>query len=218
MYVDPDGHMPFFILTMLIGAALYGTYRGIKAYNNGVRGGQLVGEIGLEIVIGGAIGAAVGLATGILFAAKATASISAVWAGAKVIGTAYMIGGPGAASYYIYNNMYKWWNGYDLSGFYPLNSCFSSQKSMVLDQGSLIQRFGDTPGSYVSNIGSYYDSSLPYNRIGQIPNFYILNEPINVIGGPADPWFGQPSGGMQYLLPQTIQELLEAGIISVFGG
>lgn len=89
---------------------------------------------------------------------------------------------------------------------------------MILEPGTVIQRFGSPYGSYVSDMGSYYDLSLPYDKIGQSPNFYLVNQPIQVIGGPAAPWFYQSGGGMQYLLPQTIKELIEAGIIAIFGG
>ena len=34
--------------------------------------------------------------------------------------------------------------------------------------------------------------------------------------GQAAPWFGQYGGGIQYVLPQPIQELINSGILSRF--
>lgn len=38
-------------------------------------------------------------------------------------------------------------------------------------------------------------------------------EPINVKAGEIAPWFDEPGGGIQYLLPDTVDELLDAGIL-----
>ena len=38
-----------------------------------------------------------------------------------------------------------------------------------------------------------------------------------VEAGTVAPWFGQYGGGIQYILPQTVQQLLDSGIISIYG-
>lgn len=43
-----------------------------------------------------------------------------------------------------------------------------------------------------------------------------VNQQITVISGQAASWFGQYGGGTQYILPQTIQELINSGILSGF--
>lgn len=47
------------------------------------------------------------------------------------------------------------------------------------------------------------------------PTMYVANQPITVTAGQATPWFGQ-YGGIQYVLPKTIQELINSGILSRF--
>ena len=48
------------------------------------------------------------------------------------------------------------------------------------------------------------------------PSMYVVNQPITVTAGQAAPWFYQYGGGTQYILPQTIQELINLGILSKF--
>ena len=40
-----------------------------------------------------------------------------------------------------------------------------------------------------------------------------LLKPINVKAGEIVPWFDEPGGGIQYLLPDTVDELLDAGVL-----
>ena len=67
MNVDPTG--TFFLTALLIGliagAIIGGTVNGVIAYNNGVRGWDLVGQIALGAVVGGLIGAAAGAVIGV---------------------------------------------------------------------------------------------------------------------------------------------------------
>lgn len=44
-------------------------------------------------------------------------------------------------------------------------------------------------------------------------SIFEVIEPIKVKEGQIAPWFDETGGGMQYMLPNTIDELLEAGII-----
>ncbi|HAR48457.1 MAG TPA: hypothetical protein DCX39_07985 [Firmicutes bacterium] len=43
----------------------------------------------------------------------------------------------------------------------------------------------------------------------------MINCLITIIAGQAAPWFGQYGGGIQYLLPQSVQELINSGILSI---
>jgi hypothetical protein len=42
---------------------------------------------------------------------------------------------------------------------------------------------------------------------------YRIRDPLRALTGTAIPWFGQPGGGMAYLLPRSIGDLLHEGAI-----
>lgn len=58
--------------------------------------------------------------------------------------------------------------------------------------------------------------SLPvsefYNPVGE-PTLYTLLKPIQVQSGTAAPWFGNPGGAIQYLLPLPIAILRQHGFL-----
>lgn len=94
-------------------------------------------------------------------------------------------------------------------------------QSITLQQGTVIQRIGGAEGRFVSP--HYTDPmslSLPYHQMPNMsnPTMYIVKQPITVIVGKAAPWFGQYGGGTQYILPKTIQQLINSGILSILGG
>ena len=99
---DPTGHLPFFLVTGLIGAVAGAIIGGVRAAKSGnsVWKGALKGA-----AIGGAIGLGVGMAAGVVLAGSATASTGAVVAGAGTLASTISTGGLGAGASYIANNV-----------------------------------------------------------------------------------------------------------------
>ena len=222
MYYDPSGHIAFFVVTAIIGAVVG---FGLAAYNDYSQDGVWFnGNIGSYIgyTLGGAaIGAVAGLAASSLLAGNFLASCGQVYAGLQGLAWAYTMGGPAAAGLYMVNNFF---NSIHVNaswlGYWPSNNGFNgSTQSITLQKGTVIQRIGGTGGTFVS---PYYTDpmslSLPYHQMSNManPTIYVVNQPIIVTAGQAAPWFGQYGGGTQYLLPQTIQELINSGILSRF--
>ena len=59
---------------------------------------------------------------------------------------------------------------------------------------------------------------LPYDKIGQGITYLQVMQSIQVLSGKVAPWFGQIGGGVQYLLLDgKIEQLLESGILKIFG-
>ena len=54
---------------------------------------------------------------------------------------------------------------------------------------------------------------LPPDKLGLTPDSYVIKKPLKVLAGQAAPWFGQPGGGTQYLLPKRIEALIRKGIM-----
>ena len=222
MYTDPNGHIAFFVVTAIIGTVVG---FGLAAYNDykedGVWFNSSIESYIKYMLSCATIGALTGLVASSLLVGNFLASCSQVYLGLQGLAWAYTMGGTGAAGLYIANNFL---NSIHVNsswlGYWPSNNGFSgSTQSLTLQQGTVVQRFGGTSGTFVS---PYFTDpmslSLPYHQLPNMnnPNLYIVNYPIIVTAGQAAPWFGQYGGGTQYLLPQTIQELINSGILSKF--
>lgn len=85
-----------------------------------------------------------------------------------------------------------------------------SQHMVTLDKDTLIDRYGAPNGSFVTPAGTLYEMrSLPYFENPYAYHEYRVIEPIeNVKMGEIAPAFDQPGGGIQYLLPASIKDLL----------
>lgn len=87
-------------------------------------------------------------------------------------------------------------------------------KKTTLELGTLIDRYGDENGRFVSPIGTTYTQrSLPPGTYKAPYNVYEVVKPVEVLGGKTLPWFGELGGGTQYKFNMTIKELIEKGII-----
>jgi RHS repeat-associated protein len=94
---------------------------------------------------------------------------------------------------------------------WPPNGGFDGPpRTEVLQPGTRIDRYGPESGGYVSPEGTpfgqrslpaHYENTQPYNT-------YEVVSPIEVQAGPAAPWFGQPGGGTQYQLPDSVGNLI----------
>ena len=97
----------------------------------------------------------------------------------------------------------------NIDGF--LNGKFDE---VTLKPGEKIDRYGSDYGSFASPEGiSYGQRALaPGTDLKPYSVFEVI-KPMKVKAGEIAPWFNEPGGGIQYLLPDIIDELLDAGII-----
>lgn len=67
-------------------------------------------------------------------------------------------------------------------------------------------------GSYVAPVGTPYEmrSLAPGTELKPYKVFEVV-KPVRGEGSVIAPWFGQPGGGMQIKLNNTIQELIDSG-------
>ncbi|KAI6749489.1 hypothetical protein HG530_014903 [Fusarium avenaceum] len=80
--------------------------------------------------------------------------------------------------------------------------------SMVLQVGTLVDRFGSEYGSFISAASAPYSQrALPPSNLATNPdtsdfpyNYHVYRviKPLTVVGGPIAPWFGQPGLGAQF--------------------
>lgn len=107
-----------------------------------------------------------------------------------------------------------------LQPYYPPNDGFSGVvQKITLEAGTLIQRTGELYGRFVAPAGTPTQMlSLPYDKIGQTTTYLQLQQSIEVLAGKVAPWFGQPGGGIQYILETPLDQLIKEGVITIFGG
>ncbi len=100
--------------------------------------------------------------------------------------------------------------------FYPPNGGFAGAPTRVhLLPGTVIDRFGGTgfsrffapPGTPASM------RSLPPGSQQTLQRVFEVIKPLEVEVGIAQPWFGQPGGGIQYRTPVDLDVLLRRGIL-----
>ncbi len=102
---------------------------------------------------------------------------------------------------------------------WPANRGFAgTPKEVTLKPGTRIDRYGYEGGTFVSPEGTpYANRALALGTESKPYNVYEVVKPLNAQGGKIASWFGQPGGGTQYELGQSISDLLEAGIIKKVG-
>ncbi len=118
----------------------------------------------------------------------------------------------------------------NINGKWPPNDGFVEVSNTSLDIGFEFDRYGgkvengqfsDKFGNFVSDKGASFESrALPESyKSGSNPKPYrkykVIKEIPNVKKGKAVPWFEQKGLGIQYKLPYSIDELLEAGFIKL---
>jgi hypothetical protein len=83
-----------------------------------------------------------------------------------------------------------------------------------LQQGYQFDRYGLNKGSYVSPVWTPYEmrSLAPGTELKPYKTFEVVKS-VRGEGSNISPWFGQPGGGVQIKLNNTIQELLDSGSI-----
>jgi hypothetical protein len=81
---------------------------------------------------------------------------------------------------------------------------------ITLPVGVPFWRYGKDDGRYVTlPLTPPWQLSLPWNNPGWWtgPSQWITTQPIRVKVGIVAPWFGQPGGGIQILLPAPLENL-----------
>lgn len=101
---------------------------------------------------------------------------------------------------------------------YPPNNGFNATpRNSTLSPGAILQRIGDEEGRFVAPVNTPAPKlSLPPDKIGAPITNYIVLKPLPVQAGTAMPWYGQPGGGTQFLLPDSISNLRSDGFIEIF--
>ena len=101
---------------------------------------------------------------------------------------------------------------------YPPNDGFNATPRIsTLSPGSTLQRSGGTQGRFVAPVNTPVKKlSLPPDKINAPITKYTVLKPIQVQAGTATPWFNQPGGGTQFLLPDSISNLQENGYLEIF--
>ncbi|MDF2903807.1 MAG: hypothetical protein K0S25_1445, partial [Bacillus sp. (in: firmicutes)] len=89
-----------------------------------------------------------------------------------------------------------------------------TEKNIVLGKGYQFDRYGLNTGSYVAPVGTPYEmrSLAPGTELKPYKVFEVV-KPVRGEGSVIAPWFGQPGGGIQIKLNNTIQELIDSGRI-----
>jgi hypothetical protein len=100
-----------------------------------------------------------------------------------------------------------------LNGFQLNTDGVAINGTMVLQVGTLVDRFGSEYGTYVSAADAPYSQrALPPSNLDTNPsspdypyNYHIYRviKPLTVVGGPIAPWFGQPGLGAQFYTGDT---------------
>jgi hypothetical protein len=77
-----------------------------------------------------------------------------------------------------------------------------------------VDRYGYEGGTFVSPEGTPYENrSLAPGTETKPYNVYEVVQPVEVQGGEVAPWFGQPGGGIQYEFSDSIENLVNAGVL-----
>lgn len=96
----------------------------------------------------------------------------------------------------------------------PPTTLYTDQRLTILTPGTEVDRFGDQLGNTVYAARTRYPHrSLPPDYIERQYRVYRVRDPLRALTGTAIPWFGQPGGGMAYLLPRPIRDLLHEGVL-----
>lgn len=100
---------------------------------------------------------------------------------------------------------------------YAPNRGFEGETTMTtLKEGDVVQRYGDGDGAYVAPEGTKYEElSMPYEKecMGE-PKTYVVKKDIDdVESGRVAQAFDQEGGGTQYILPDSVDQLVDDGYL-----
>ena len=128
----------------------------------------------------------------------------------------------------IYDNP-KYYNQENGNINWPPNNGFDGDPyPETLSQGTIIDRYGDPEGTFVSPANTPYEQrALALHSDDAVYHKYEIVEPFEVQAGKIAEWFGRPGGGIQYYLGElevyndklgimekaTVSKLIELGYI-----
>jgi hypothetical protein len=98
---------------------------------------------------------------------------------------------------------------------WPKDGGFDPPKlKVVVQPGELLDRFGDTCGTFLSpESASYRGRALPYECRGYAYTVYRVLKPLPVTIGTAAPAFGEPGGAVQLKTAELVDQLLAEGVL-----
>lgn len=107
--------------------------------------------------------------------------------------------------------------GNEITTYYPPNDGFFGEPtSQTLEAGTRIDRYGGEGGRFVSPEGtSEAMRALPPGATARPYNLYEVVNPIEVRAGTIAPAFGQLGLGTQYVLPDSVGNLIENGYLKL---
>ncbi|OLP67053.1 Ribonuclease YqcG [Bacillus pumilus] len=125
---------------------------------------------------------------------------------------------PNDELYIKYKNVFdnpKYYNQETGAINWPKNDGFlNTPVKDTLKPGFKIDRYGFDTGVFVSPQGIPYEKRAVAPGTDQRPySVFEVVAPLDVEGGEIAPWFDEVGGGMQYVLPDSVENLLEAGIL-----
>ncbi|MBC1398786.1 TNT domain-containing protein [Listeria fleischmannii] len=90
-----------------------------------------------------------------------------------------------------------------------------TEKIIALQRGETFGRIGSNYGKFVAPRGTNSDklSLAPGTDTSIYKEYVVVREIPKVEVADVAPWFDKPGGGKQMLLPQSIDDLLQAGYI-----
>lgn len=105
------------------------------------------------------------------------------------------------------------WKIQPLPGDPPL-TLYRDKRVVLLPPGTEVDRYGEPGGNVTYAARTHYQhrslppdwSSFPYHA-------YRLQRPLEALTGLAVPWFDQPGGGIAFVLPRSINELIAEGTL-----
>jgi hypothetical protein len=100
-----------------------------------------------------------------------------------------------------------------LPGEPPL-SLLRDRRVAELPVGAAMDRVGGPGGNFMYEARTPFENrSLPPDWVSRPYHVYRLQRPLRVLTGVAVPWYGQPGGGLAYVLPASVQELIVDGTL-----
>ncbi|MGH3387963.1 MAG: TNT domain-containing protein [Actinomadura sp.] len=100
-----------------------------------------------------------------------------------------------------------------LAGEPPL-SLFRDRRVVELPVGAEVDRVGDIGGNVMYEARTPFENrSLPPEWVSRPYHVYRLQRSLRVLAGVAVPWFEQPGGGVAYVLPRPVRDLLADGTL-----
>lgn len=99
----------------------------------------------------------------------------------------------------------------------PNNGYFGGwSKTETIQPGTVIDRYEAETGRFLSPAGTSFEARALPAGSGPLQGYEVL-KPFDVQAGIVGPAFGQPGGGIQYMSPQTVADLIEGGFIKSVG-